>query len=55
MHEVIVEPNRDDHRGHSYTIWVTKLGRSISRNTNRYSNGEIAVQSNRKGSGSTNA
>ena len=31
MHGVIVEPNWSDHRGHSYTIWVTK--RLITHNT----------------------
>ena len=33
MHGVKVVPNESDYRGHSYTIWVTKMDKIIIHNT----------------------
>ena len=44
MHSVITEPNNSDHKGHSYTIWVTKTGRLIMKNLKHICNTTITSE-----------
>ena len=49
VHGVKAEPNGSDHRRHSYTIQVTKMGMLIIHNTKQNIGGTVPIGTNKQG------